>query len=242
MSGHDHTLLQISDPATIALLKKMQLDDFDALWNLPHDFIEPRNVRRGGWSAVVQVGDADDTLYVKRQENQQRRSLRHPCGRPTYVFEAEALLQWHAAGLPVIALAAYGTRRQDGKSQSILVTAAAPPEFRPFCNDAGNMDPYASAVMRRIGEQLHAMHAAGWQHGSLYPGHLFVEPASGRILMIDLERARRRLRPQRAAFADLWQFFRRCRWLSDASRENLLADYRRHMPKVVKRLEPLWMR
>lgn len=241
MSVRNAPLLQMSDPATAVLLRRLQLHDFDALWDLPHDFIEPRNVRRGGWSAVVRVGDADGMLYVKRQENQHRRSLRYPCGHPTYFFEAQALQQWRDAGLPVIPLGAWGSRRENGKSQAILVTAAAPAQFKPFRNGADSPDPYPPHVMRHIGEQLYAMHADGWQHGSLYPSHLFIEAGSGQVLMIDLERARRhRLRPQRAAFADLWQFFRRARWLSDESRENLLSDYRRAMPRVARRLEPLW--
>ncbi|MCG3170584.1 MAG: hypothetical protein CALGDGBN_02151 [Pseudomonadales bacterium] len=224
--------LSIVAGAAADALGRLGLGDFDALWRLPHEFVEAPNHRRAGWSAVVRAGSGGHVFYVKRQENQCRRSLRHPLGRPSFVFEAESLQQWRQAGLPVVELVAHGCRRRDGVWQAVLVTAAVPPNYRPLLDLRDRSDPWPPAVLRRVGEQLCGLHAAGWRHGSLYPGHVYVDPASGELLLIDLERARRHRRAESAALSDLRQFLRRCTWLSCASRTTLLAAYRERMPAV----------
>ena len=38
-----------------ALLRRHDLDTFEALWRLPEQWVEPPNVRRGGWSGVTRM-------------------------------------------------------------------------------------------------------------------------------------------------------------------------------------------
>ncbi|MCB1664818.1 MAG: hypothetical protein KDI28_03520 [Pseudomonadales bacterium] len=217
---------------------------FDDLWGLPQDFVEPANLRRNGWSGVSILKlpneqGQQDTYFLKRQENQSRYSLRYPSGALTYRYEADALRRAATEGWPSVELVAYGFRvnPDNSASQGLLLTRALPyPSLSSYREQISDWTPYLPQL-RRIGEQLLAMHLSRWQHGALFPAHLFVDLNTGESRLIDFERARRRLFPQWAAYADLTQFLRRTDWLPNNALAALLESHMATMPGLYKRLQ-----
>lgn len=233
----------IAAPETLGAnaLKIAGYQTFDDLWDLPHKFVDDVNYRRNGWSAVSLLTLADSAggrqkFYVKRQENQLRYSLKHLFGALTFQFEVEALEQISKIGLPGVDLVASGFRTLRGAKQGFIVTQAiANPSFDSFEKnppDWSNCLP----TLRRVGEQLLEMHGAGWQHGALYPAHLFVDRETGLINLIDFERARRSSSQVSAAEADFSQFLKRSAWLPDQALEALLHHHTLAMPDLILRL------
>lgn len=216
---------------------------FDDLWNLPQDFVEPANIRRNGWSGVstLQIRNSqgvEELFYLKRQENQSRFSLRYPAGALTFRYEADALSRAQQLGWPSVELvaAAFRTEAETGASQGLLLTRALSlPCLVDYEDKISDWSLYLPQL-RHLGEQLLSMHMTGWQHGALFPVHIFIELSTGDIRLIDFERARKRLRPQWAAYADLVQFIRRCDWLPDEALGAIVHSHEEKMPRLLERL------
>lgn len=191
---------------------------FEQWWQCRGETVEPLNQRRRGESGVqrVQVGEA--LFYIKRQRNHLYRSLRHPLGYPTAMREYRALQALRQAGINVPDIVFAQARRRDNGWEAVLVT-------RALVGYRALDDWYASGGRERLGEAMHAqllyrighllgrMHAAHWQHTSLYPKHIFLTAGSPqelpKVALIDLEKARRRWRVTKAAQRDLAQLQRR---------------------------------
>lgn len=218
--------------------------DFDALWELPQDFVEAANLRRNGWSGVslLSVPNAEggqDNFYLKRQENQSRYSLRYPLGAQTFRFEVDALRRALHEGWPSVEMVAYGfrTNPKNGTPQGLLVTRALTLPSLASCADTVLDWSLYLPQLTAIGRQLLGMHRRGWQHGALFPSHLFVDLTAGRARLIDFERARKRLRADWAAYADFKQFIRRSDWLPNEALDAILQAYQQDMPLLFKRLK-----
>lgn len=217
--------------------------NFDDLWNLPQDFVEPANIRRNGWSGVstLQIDNLQghkETFYLKRQENQTRYSLRYLTGALTFRYEADALCMAQEMGWPSVELVAYAfrTHAESGASQGLLLTRALTlPSLADYEDKISDWSLYLPQLSY-VGEQLLSMHMTGWQHGALFPAHIFIDLSSGDIRLIDFERARKRLNPQWAAYADLVQFIRRCDWLPDEALNAFVQCHKAKMPHVLERL------
>lgn len=224
-------------------LSKAGYASFDDLWDLPQDFVEPANIRRNGWSGVstVQVADSqgkEETFYLKRQENQSRYSLRYLTGALTFRYEADALTMAQQRNWPSVEMVAYGFRVQaeTGASQGLLLTRALMlPTLADYEDKISDWSLYLPQL-RSVGEQLLSMHMTGWQHGALFPVHIFIELSSGDICLIDFERARKRLSPQWAAYADWVQFIRRSDWLPDEALNAIVQSHKLKMPRMLDRL------
>jgi hypothetical protein len=227
-----------------AQLTSANLASFDQLWDLPHEFVEPANIRRNGWSGVSivrlqQQNGQFHSYYLKRQENQSRYSLRYLMGAPTFQFEADALELAMQRGWPCVALGAFGVRTHSarGVSQALLLTPKVELPCLASCAQSINHWSDYLPQLRQVGEQLLAIHASGWQHGALFPAHIFIDLDDGKICLIDLERARKRLSSQRAAFADFTQFFRRCDWLPNDAIVALLEAHLVALPQLIVKLK-----
>lgn len=193
------------------LLSRHRLDHFDALWSLPPDWVEPINVRKGGWSGVVKLVRDGVTFYVKRQHRQTRRLRSFPWRvRPTYFHEFQALKHLGEQGVPVVQWALYAERGDD----AILVTRGADGFV-----DLNTLLKQGDAVLLRraacrLSEALALMHRIGWQHGACYPAHLLVHPDSLEVRLLDLERSRRHWLSRYACKTDIDQLQRRACHLS----------------------------
>lgn len=235
--------LNVMRDASARQLSLAGYECFDDLWSLPQDFVEPANIRRNGWSGVstLQIEDLEgnkETIYLKRQENQKRFSLRYPTGALTFRYEADALSMAQSQGWPSVELVAYAFRidAQSGASQGLLLTRALSLlSLADYVDKISDWSLYLPQL-RRVGEQLLSVHMTGWQHGALFPAHIFIELDTGDIRLIDFERARKRFRPQWAAYADLVQFIRRCDWLPDEALNAIVQSHKEKMPRMLERL------
>jgi len=196
----------IVEESVAELFSAHRLDNFEALWSLPRDWVEPVNIRKGGWSGVVQVTLDGVTFYVKRQHGQRRRGRSFPwASRPTYFHEYQTLKYLAALGVPVVQWALYAERGDD----AVLVTRAASGFVDLKALTAMGDGPLLTKAACRISETLSLMHRTGWQHGACYPAHILIHPGTLQIRLIDLERSRHRWLRRSACKADLDQLHRR---------------------------------
>ena len=203
--------------------------DFESLWNLPHNFVEEPNIRRGGWSGAAQFMindlDAPQTFYIKRQVNQLRRSLRFPLGALTFRHELVSITRNRSLGLPAVEVICAGFRRQNKSDEGFIVTEAIKHPPLEHLADARGGWSACSEILCELGNTLHSMHTHRIRHGALYPQHIFVDPANGKINLIDFERSRRSLTVESAIRHDLKQLLKRIHWMPASARDNLLHVY-----------------
>lgn len=234
-----------------APLRTAGLDSFDALWSLEVEWFEPLNQRRGGWSGVVRLAlqDVDGrmrALFVKRQDNHLRRSLRHPIvGEPTLGVEMRNILALDRADVSTLRPVFYGQRRVDGHWRAILITEelAGHRSLDDWIVDWREQGwrrfrGQRRAVMDATADTVRRLHGKRLVHGALYPKHLFVrfEP-DGRadVRLIDLETMRRADSRIRALRRDLDSLNRRTPCFSRSERLRFLMRYlgvRRLAPAV----------
>ncbi len=233
--------VQVRDGALLRVLERAGLDSFEALWDLPREFVEPMNQRRGGWSGVSRLllPQADGNMghwYLKRQEGQSRYSRRYPFGAPTFRYEIDALRHGLRQHWPSVTLEAFGISCAGQRQRALLLTREiALPTLAAF-EGAPDALRESRAGLTAIGRALFDLHATGWQHGALFPNHMFIDLQRGQLQLIDFERARKRLFAADAACADLTQLLRRADWLAPALVQALLQAYFDRAPRVIARL------
>ncbi len=223
------------------ILRFNDLNGFADLWEFKADWFEPPNKRRGGWSGVARVeldlpGGAKEVVFLKRQENHTRRTLRHPVrGEPTFAGEIKNILLLRRAGVPTMDPLYYGQRKVAGKWRAILVTR----ELSGFRSMDQVMNEWAEegwgksvAIRRRLiitlGDVIRRMHKHRLVHNALHPKHLFVRLVEGRspeVALIDLEKMRRTFTRGQAMRRDLDSLNRRARIWSDTDRLRFLKRY-----------------
>jgi len=223
------------------VLHHNQLGGFDAIWQLQAEWFEPPNQRRGGWSGVVRIElglpqGGTEAVFVKRQENHTRRTMRHPLrGEPTITSEIKNILALQAAGVPTLEPVFFGERTVDGKRRAILVTRELQ-GFQPLdlVMQAWDRRGWDDSVEERrelikvVAKTVCRMHSHRLVHNALHPKHLFVRfSKSGQpeARLIDLEKMRRAITPTRAARRDLDSINRRTQQLSRADRLRFLKAY-----------------
>ena len=215
------------------------LADFDALWNLPPDWFEPPNDRRGGWSGVsrhrLRLADGGEVgVFVKRQQDHCYRSLRHPLrGRPTFERELRNIQAYRACGVPTLEPVYFGWRWQRGHQQAILITR----ELEGFCSLLEVQRQWAEqgpppraqrlALLEALATLAGRMHGCGLQHNCFYPKHLFLRPrANGwELRVIDLEKTKYRRFRDAARVRDLSTLGRYARGWSRSDRLRFFLRY-----------------
>ena len=227
-------------PRWTQTLRRRGLDDFDALWGLEGQWVEPPNQCRGGWSGVIyhrlagpegrQVG-----LYIKRQCRHVYRDWRHPLrGEATILRELRNIQRCQSAGVAVLEPLWCGVQRRPEGHCAMLVTEELEGyrALSELLDDWRAGGPGAFAQQRRVAraltDSLRRLHRARLAHGSLYPKHVFVHPTTShevRVRLIDLEKGRRRLRVRWAARRDLDTLNRHSRASDNGLRLRFLLDY-----------------
>ncbi|MBJ9976817.1 InaA protein [Pseudomonas sp. S75] len=226
-----------------------QASQFDYYWQQQGEWVEAPNQRRGGESGVQRLEDGSGKLlYAKRQVGHIYRSFLHPFGRPTVLRELDALTSFDRLGVRVPRLVFAGAERDAGQPWRALLVSEALDGFTDLdtWHAEGARERYPQAVHERVLEELAAnlarMHLGHWQHGCLYGKHVFVkvsgegEQARAEVALLDLEKCRRRISCQRAAYKDLYQLKRHSS-LSHAEFTTLLYFYQGAFGSAVKGLE-----
>ncbi|BCG22048.1 MULTISPECIES: lipopolysaccharide kinase InaA family protein [Pseudomonadaceae] len=207
------------------------LRSFDRWWDSGGEWVEPANKRRGGESGVRilrSLNDERPDLYCKRQIGHIYRSLQHPMGLPTVLRERKAYLAYARLGIRTPNIVYCGARRSDGNWQALLVTEA----LRGFVSlqdwyRVQGETHVAQHLMAALGTELARLHKGRWQHGCLYPKHIFVKTLTNtlggvqvEVALLDLEKSRQRWSVGKASRKDLSQLRRH--W-GELPKDDLLA-------------------
>ena len=126
-------------------------------------------------------------------------------------------------------------QRPAGQWQALLVTEELSGfvSLEQWYQEAHHLRDAAvqARLLQRLGEMLARLHRAGWQHGCLYPKHIFLRvdgegaDAEVEVALLDLEKCRRRLWPRQASRRDMDQLRRRAPAISPADWAALQAHY-----------------
>lgn len=215
------------------LLEQNQLDSFERVWNFEAKWFEEPNSRRGGWSGVGRLilrddGGREQSLFLKRQQNHRRRTFRHPWhGESTFFCEFKMMRYLMARGVPVPVPVFFGQREEGDDVQAALITeellyftSLEEVTERLFATSRATLST-RRAVLRGVASCVRKLHDAGIQHRSLYPKHLFVRLVPGQdpeVVVIDLEKSRRKFFPVLRTLNDLATLDRQAKFWSRGDR------------------------
>lgn len=229
----------------LASLQRISGDSAIDQWlQVPGSWVEEPNERRGGASGVQLVYTGDGRLlYRKQQTGHVYRDWQRPFGYPTAMRERDALRAFESLGIRVPRLIYSGCRKVDGQWQALLVTEALE-GFSSLdeCYARGDQDRWGEAkhqrILQQIGATIARMNLAHWQHGCLYPKHIFVrvEGEAIEVALIDLEKSRRRLTVNKASQHDLKQLKRRSSW-TGAQWQAFIYGYQTAFGSAIKGLQ-----
>jgi tRNA A-37 threonylcarbamoyl transferase component Bud32 len=207
------------------------LDSFDAIWNASVRIIDEPNLGRGGHSDVglLLLPSADGyekKFFLKRQNNHNCRTLRHPYrGVPLAIREWVNLQRLKKGGVVTMDIACVG-RDNTGNDRALLVTHALE-GYQSIGEWLSKELPFDErrSCMKALGQLIGNMHRAGLRHGCLYSKHIFIsELSSEEIRFIDLEKCKQIISKD-CGTKDIATFFRRTRELMAEDREHLLESY-----------------
>ncbi|UAW99091.1 lipopolysaccharide kinase [Halopseudomonas nanhaiensis] len=216
------------------VLRRHQLDSFDALWTLRLGDAPP-TPRGSGWSSVHRL-ELDDingrrqTFYLKRQANHRHRSLSHPRGELTFAREFRSIQNYAHAGIPALEVAFFHQTHRDGDDRAILMTRALD-AYEPLTvwleRWAELAVPERNDLIRATAALIRALHSAGKVHNNLYPRHIFLkldgDGAGARL--IDLERTRAAWLGERDRVRELTTLLLRCTTTSRTQRMRFVLAY-----------------
>ncbi|MET1077543.1 MAG: lipopolysaccharide kinase InaA family protein [Pseudomonas sp.] len=213
-----------------ALLERHGLADFDALWALQLVAVDAPNTGRGGWSSVYRLELEEACYYLKRQSNYLTRSLRRPCGEPTFARELRTIRQYQRLGIPALQAAFFAQRQIDGEPCAVLLTRALDDwqDLDTLLEGWAERPPgQRQAIVRACGELARTLHGAGQLHGCFYPKHIFLreQDERWRACLIDLEKTRPLRLGRYDRIKDLEPLLRRASAWSDDEVQLLLATY-----------------
>ncbi len=234
-------------PKWIDTLRRNRLDRFEQLWALDTGWVEEPNRRRGGWSGVMrhQLKRANGDIapvFIKRQSNHVYRSWQHPFrGEPTFAREMYNILRFKSKGIPVLEPVYFAMRKVHGEQRAILVTEElagySPLELlqQRWQQESDRNDRMVKLeLIKQLAPVVRKMNSARLQHGCLYPKHVFVLVEENRetglkeigdIRLVDLEKARLRLRANSCTRRDLGTLNRYSHGVNRGDRLRFLQTY-----------------
>jgi len=237
----DEQRLEFSSPAWREHFAQSGWADFEVLWNLQADTVEPPNVRRGGWSSVARIeSPAGAAFYLKRQENHDFRDWGSGLKRtPTVVREWEVGVTFRTFGIRTAEPVCCGVDQRAG-SRGVLVTVALD-DYRSLPEVL--QDPTLASADRRnlwetLADDVLRLHQQGYRHNCLYGQHILLKQlpdGSWDVGLIDLEKASRTRRKNRATIADLSALDRHTDDMSQRDRQWFWDRYFKDVPLSTRR-------
>ena len=220
-------------------LSAEHLVSFESWWSLSLEAVDESNVGRGGWSTVYKFSHKGKQFYVKRQANHLSRSVGGFFRLvPTFELEFKQICRYQQHDIPCIDPVFFGTRKEKGQFQAILVTEAlegwlaldevliAYKDHKPVNNKILKFkdrmqlcDALAIAVRK--------LHEAGIEHYNLYPKHIFVRVSECgfEVRFIDLETSRFNFGFLSKKLRDIETLSRRVKWVSKTDRLRFILSY-----------------
>lgn len=236
------------------IFSQNHLDGFASLWAKEIDWFEPPNHRRGGWSGVGQLMLTSDSrdlnVFVKKQQNHGRRTLRHPfSGEPTFRREFKRLIFLEQQQIKAPKVVFYAEEEIKKGTCAILATEALV-GFEPldivtkrWHEDKPVTHLQKIVLLESVAETVRAFHQAGLVHRALYPKHIFVKNAetAPEVAFIDLEKSRFSLFFLYRAYFDLSALKRHTMLRGRSQRLRFVFSYvhSRQLTKILKILYQL---
>lgn len=218
------------------MLRKDGLTTFTAFWELNRGQVARQVAERSTSRVEFSDGESRQVLYVKRHHRPTLWQRFKPLLRFTQPIhgarnEWNAILQFHAAGIPTMTPVAFG----ECDDQSFLVTQS----LEGFTNlldlvrrDNGTNATNSPAFLQRLTAEVariaRTMHREGLHHQDFYLNHLLIpeNTASPLVRVIDLGRARKLPRlSRRWIIKDLAQLDFSARSLACRERLRFLRAY-----------------
>ncbi|MEZ5530395.1 MAG: lipopolysaccharide kinase InaA family protein [Porticoccaceae bacterium] len=218
------------DPQWASLFSANGLDHFDALWNAHIDLVDEPNRARGGWSEVgvlsLVVEGREERFYLKRQENFNCRTPRHPFrGIPVALREWQTIQWLGSRGIATLDVVC--SARQCGASDRAILVTRALEGFLPldtWLSQHPSGESHQKGLLA-LGRLIGRLHSAGMKHGCLYPKHVyFPEDETLGLRLIDLEKCKR-IRSRDAGLRDLDTLLRHTPELDADDQQRVFAGY-----------------
>lgn len=233
--------MQYLCPSFATLAKQQQLIHFNDFWDLTTPWFEAPNHRRNGWSGVIEYTLTDlnghsHRYFIKRQENHNTRSLRHPfSGEPTYRRELISILKLQALNVPTLDVVYYQERKEKNNHQAILISKALEnyQSFGEWYKSKPDEHQLATAF-KRLAAIIKQLHHHKLAHYCLYPNHVFIksdEKNTFDIRLIDLEKVRYTPISAQGRYKDLDCFLRHASGFSPNHLKMFFDEYFKNLSK-----------
>lgn len=226
-------------------LRQLGLDDFEAFWRLPRDWVDEPNREGEGWSGVTRHTFASEgagalSLYLKRQENFfMKKSLLRVLGITSLMQEERNFARLARAGVEAAPKLAFGVRRVGRNIQCLLALQALDDyiSLDHLIQDWQTL-PWTLAKKRQaagaLAQVVARLHEHHFEFSALYPKHIFFhrlwfrDEAAGAVpvRLIDLERVKWRWSRATCARNDLEKLNRYCAALPSTLRLAFYQAYR----------------
>lgn len=186
---------------------------YDNLWSRDHQWYEPPNYRRGGWSGVCKVTlprpVGDITVYLKLQSSHTYRSwLTLFRKRPTALREYQNITALKHSGVPTLDVEFFAIENE----KALLATRSLEGYQSLIDLDIDALSTrQRRRLIRAVARYIRRIHLLHYQHNCLYPKHIFVRAIGNdwSVRLIDLEKMRRTWRTSSAMYHDLNTLYRR---------------------------------
>lgn len=217
---------------------------YQYFWDLPKNWFEPPNHRRGGWSGVIKhtlPANSEITvpLFVKLQSNSVCKSIRHPFkGMPTFYREFVNTQKAVKANVKALEFVYFAQKNLD----AILVSKSLEgyQDLHKTLDAVQDKPALRQKILSLLSENLIAMHKAKLKHGALYEKHVLVKIDNDNVDLrfIDFEKSRRGRSLVDCIVRDIYTLFRHCGPLNDADYLFLMDKYRAICsPRQIKLIE-----
>lgn len=212
------------------LLRKHNLDSFDALWSLELKAVDEPNTKADGHSTVSYLELDGQGFYLKRQANYFTRSFHKPFGETTCGREFRAISTFESLNIPALEAAYFAQRHEAKQHKAILITYALNcwQELDHYLLQWQTLSSKQQQALKASANLVKTLHAAGQMHGCLYPKHIFIQETATayKARFIDLEKVRSLLLGKRDCVKDLETLMRRAKhaW-GKAEQKTFLQHY-----------------
>ena len=223
------------------LLKQQGLQTFATLWDHTAQAAIAKKLRTDRMTLRFTLQDQgiERAFFIKRHTRSSWKEYVKPLLRLTWPIlgarnEWNALIQFHAVGLPTMVPVALG----ESGSNSFLVTAALENCVKLSelnCGDASSQNDFRQRMIKDVAQLAKRMHAEGLHHQDFYLGHLMLSQADQQtIYIIDLGRVQKQVPlSQRWIIKDLAQLnYSATSTVNDAERQCFWQEYLGHSPTV----------
>lgn len=189
----------------VAKLSASNLINFDAFWDLPNKWFEEVNRRRNGWSGVITKTIGKDIVFIKKQENHNFKTWRHPFnGEPTFAREFRNIQILNENNINSLEVVFFGIKG----NQCILATKDLNKEYQSLENILKKDQKIKLINLEKIANALSLLHQKKIQHTYPLPKHIYINKKNQSVLFIDLEKMKKRTFRFQCSIRDLYSFLK----------------------------------